>query len=121
MMKTENGKIISTYLGEDHGCLTANLVIEGDCWVCEYGDYVLGYWSNSYKKTAGVEAIVALLTTLDIKQWEDLPGTYVRICVESSEGRILKIGHIFKDRWFSFEDYFELVRDAEKKEHDGNG
>lgn len=42
-MTTEilNAKITNTKLGEDHGCLTANLFLEGDGWGCTFGGLLL--------------------------------------------------------------------------------
>lgn len=112
----ENGKITSTYLGEEHGCLTANLVIEGDGWGCGFGGYVLASWLGNPKANNGAGAIVALLRALDLEQWEQLPNTYVRVQFEGEGGKILSIGHVIKNQWFSFKDYF--VASAKEAAHD---
>ena len=41
-MSTEilNGKITFTRLGEEHGCLSVKLTIEGAGWGCGFGDYL---------------------------------------------------------------------------------
>ena len=46
MNETEilNGKIISTKLGEEHSCLTADLLVEGDGCGCTFGGYCLDHW-----------------------------------------------------------------------------
>lgn len=109
--KIENGKITDTYLGEDHGCLTANLTIEGDGWGCGFGGYALASWVDVQKPGCGAGAIVMLLRTLDLQQWEQLSGTYVRVKTEGWGGKILAIGHVIKDQWFSFKDYFDDAKE----------
>ena len=114
MSKTEimNGRIIGARLGEEHGCLTADLVIEGDGWSCGFGGYKLACWFGTNKPTHGARAIVKLLRTLDIKEWEQLHGTYVRVKYdEICKGEITTIGHIYKERWFSFKEFFEKCKE----------
>lgn len=45
MGKTEilNAKITSTKLGEEHGCLTAMLYLNGEGWGCGFGGYCLDH------------------------------------------------------------------------------
>lgn len=106
----ENGKITETRLGEEHGCLTADIFIEGDGWGCGFGGYCLAHWSDVQKANLGAGAIVALLKTLDLEKWEQLPGTYIRVKSEGWGGNITAIGHIMKDQWFSFKEYFEAAK-----------
>lgn len=112
-VKIENGRITSTYLGEEHGCLTANLTIEGAGWGCGFGGYCLAHWQDCQKPNNGAGAIVALLKALDLDRWEQLSGTYVRVKTEGWGTEILAIGHIMKDQWFSFKDYFEAAKKLE--------
>lgn len=105
--KIENGVITETRLGEDHGCLTFYLVIEGDGWGCGFGGYVLAHWGPSGKPTRGAGAIAETLKTVGVDRWEDLPGTNVRVETEGWGGKITAIGHIYKNQWFSLKDYFE--------------
>lgn len=105
--KIENGRITTTRLGEEHGCLTAMVYIEGNGWGCGYGGYALGHFCGDKKPTYGAGAISALLRTLELDCWEQLVGTYVRVRIdESIGGKIEAIGHIYKDHWFSYEEYF---------------
>lgn len=113
-MNTEilNGKITYTKLGEEHGCLTANLVVEGDGWGCGYGGCCLDHWWASigkYSSKDGYGAIIELMKTFEVESWEDLKGQYVRVEIEGRSGKILRIGHLMKDKWFSFKEYFEAV------------
>ena len=115
MNKTEilNGKITSTKLGEEHGCLTANLIIEGDGWGCGLGGYCLDHWfaeTGEHHSSDGYGAIIELMKTLEVESWEELKNKYVRVEIEGWGGKILRIGHLMKDKWFSFKDYFEQVK-----------
>ena len=104
--KIENAKITNSILGEDHGCLVAYITVEGDGWGCAFGGYVLDHWFGPHGETRGAGAIVELLKALDLISWEQLVGTYVRARTEGPGGRVLAIGHIYKNQWFSFEEYF---------------
>ena len=104
--KIENGRITATRLGEDHGCLTAYITVEGAGWGCSFGGYVLDHWFGQHNPTRGTGAIVELLKALDLESWESLTGTYVRVKTEGFGGSILAIGHIYNDQWFSFAEYF---------------
>lgn len=101
----ENGKIASTFLGvEDHGIFTIMIHIQGDGWGQGFGGYALG---NS-KKYGSLVVIKDILDVFEIDSWEKLEGQFCRIIRdgESLGSKIIKIGNIMKDKWFSFEDYF---------------
>jgi hypothetical protein len=53
-----------------------------------------------------LEIIAAILETLDVDNWEALPGTFIRVKNENF-GPILGIGHLIRDQWFSFERFFK--------------
>lgn len=115
MNKTEilNAKITSTKLGEDHGCLTANLFVEGGGWACTFGGYCLDHWfaeAGGYSSSDGYGAIIELMKVLEVESWEELNGKYVRVEIEGWGGNIIRIGHLMKDKWFSFKDYFDKVK-----------
>ena len=115
MNKTEilNAKITSTKLGEDHGCLTANLFVEGGGWACTFGGYCLDHWfaeAGGYSSSDGYGAIIELMKALEVESWEELNGKYVRVEIEGWGGNIIRIGHLMKDKWFSFKDYFDEVK-----------
>jgi hypothetical protein len=115
MNKTEilNAKITSTKLGEDHGCLTANLFVEGGGWACTFGGYCLDHWfaeAGGYSSSDGYGAIIELMKALEVESWEELNGKYVRVEIEGWGGNIIRIGHLMKDKWFSFKDYFDKVK-----------
>ena len=45
-----------------------------------------------------------LLSTLEVNQWEELEGQYIRVKTEKQ--KIVAVGHLIKDKWFSFEEFF---------------
>ena len=120
-MTTEilNAKITNTKLGEDHGCLTANLFLEGDGWGCTFGGYCLDNWYSDVGKhhsPDGYGAIIELMKTLEVESWEELNGKYVRVEIEGWGGNIIKIGHLLKNKWFSWKDYFEEAKKGNEHE-----
>jgi len=87
-------QITSTTLGrEDHGIFTAFLTLEGDSIGVGFGGYVFTDSSGF-----GIAFIDGVLSALGVSRWEKLPGTYLR--AEFDGGRVVRIGHITKDRWF---------------------
>ncbi len=116
MNKTEilNAKISSTKLGEEHGCLTAMLYLDGEGWGCGFGGYCLDHWCakpGEHSSSDGYGAIIELMKTLEVESWEELNGKYVRVEIEGWGGKILRIGHLMKDKWFSFKEYFDAVKE----------
>lgn len=49
------------------------------------------------------------MKTLEVESWEELKGQYVRVEFEDGGGKILRIGHLMKNKWFSFKEYFKIV------------
>ena len=112
-VKIENAKITDTKLGEDHGCLTTNIFLEGDGWGCFFGGYCLDHWyakAGEHHSSDGYGAIIELMKTLEVESWEELKGQYVRVESEGWDGNITRIGHLMKDQWFSFDEYFKRVK-----------
>lgn len=121
-MQTEilNAKITSTMLGyEDHGILTCYITVEGSSWGCSYGGYVLDEYDKEKRErfgsVEGFNAIIALMKALDVKKWEDLKGQFVRVESEGWGGGIVRIGHIMKDQWFSFKEFFDKEKEKENR------
>lgn len=113
-----NAKIVDTQLGyEDHGIMTCWLILEGDGWGCGFGGYSLDEWEADKKERTGTkigfDAIIQLMKTLDVEKWEDLKGKYIRCETSGWGGSIGKVGHLLKDKWFSFEEFFKEEREAE--------
>lgn len=114
-MKTiENAKITSTALGrEDHGIFTSMIYLEGGGWGVGFGGYSLDEYDKTTKTRVftaeGGEAINQILETLEVSNWEDLPGKYVR-CKFDDLRQCVAIGHLLKDQWFSFKEFFKEYR-----------
>lgn len=122
-MATEirNAIITNTKLGEEHGCLTAQLVLDGGSWGCAFGGYCLDHWFaeiGEYTSTGGYGAIIELMKTIGVDSWEALKGQYVRVEIE--ENRVVKIGNVLSDQWYSFDDYFEKTKAKEQASNDEN-
>lgn len=111
--ETLNAKITGTKLGEDHGCLTAYIYVEGAGWGGGMGGYCLDHWCSEvghYGSSDGYGAIIELMKTIEVDKWEDLKGKYVRVHVDE-HNTIDRIGHLMKDKWFSFKEYIEKVKE----------
>lgn len=114
MNRIENAKITATKLGEEHGCLTADIVVEGAGWGCSFGGYCLDHWFaevGEHSSKDGYGAIIELMKTLEVESWEDLKDQYVRVETEGWGGKILRVGHLMKNKWFSFKEYFDAVKE----------
>ena len=123
--KTEvlNAIIRSTTLGyEDHNIFTFMLHLEGDGWGCGFGGYAMDTWSKEQDKrlpTAfGMACVCAVLQTLELDSWEKLPGTAVRAVTEGLGGRIVRLGHLIKDRWFNVEELAAAYGTGAKKTYE---
>lgn len=122
-MEILNGKITETRLGEEHGCLSAYITIEGDGWGCSSGGYVLDHWCNEpghYYSSDGYGAIIELMKTFEVESWEELVGQYCRVESDGWGGKLIRIGHLMKDKWFSWKDYFEEVKRVNEVSSDEN-
>lgn len=122
MGKTEilNAKITNTRLGKEYEYFTAELTIEGNSWRCVFGGCCLDRWSG-YSFADGYGAIIELMKTLEVEAWEELKGQYIRVEFEGAGcGKIVRIGHLMKDQWFSFKEYFENVNENREDLNDSN-
>ena len=78
-----------------------------------FGGYCLDHWfaeTGEHHSSDGYGVIIELMKTLEVESWEELKNKYVRVEIEGWGGKILRIGHLMKDKWFSFKDYFEQVK-----------
>lgn len=119
----QNARIESTMLGEeDHGIFTCMLSLDFGGSGVGFGGYGLDDWNESLNRRVGtaygLDCLKLILKTLDVSTWEKLPGTYIRVELTGPNlgAKILRIGHVLKDKWFSFEDdniygRKELVKD----------
>lgn len=93
-MEIVNAKIESTNLGfEGHGVFSFMLHLDYGGGGQGFGGYALG---GEYTN----QVIKGILKTLDVENWEDLPGTFVRVKREQ-RGKIHEIGHLLDDKWFN--------------------
>ena len=118
MAEILNAQITGTFLGMEHGCLTADVFVDTGIWQCAYGGYCLEHWEctpGEYKSHHGLGAIIELMKTLEVTKWEDLKGKYIRVETGSGWGSgITRIGHLMKDKWFSFEDYYKICKEEDE-------
>lgn len=120
MSEILNAKVTGTSIeSEDHGILTCWLFLEGGGWGCGFGGYTLDDYDTSLKcrvaTSAGFEAIRKIMDTLEVNRWEDIAGNYIRCEFEKGlSGGITRIGHILKNKWFSFDEHFEAARAKRK-------
>jgi len=110
-IEIRNAQITSTMLGvEDHGILTCYLVCEWQGTGCGFGGYALNQYDASLKKRIAdghaAQAIPEIMSVVGVSKWEDLPGKYIRIAETGLGGKIVKIGNLIEDKWFSFEEWF---------------
>jgi len=88
-----NAVVESTLLGvEDHGMLVCFVHLDK----ANYGHQGFGGYNLAFKCD---EFIRAVLDTLGVRKWEDLPGTHCRCRWEL--GKVHEIGHFMEDKWFS--------------------
>lgn len=96
----QNATIKSTMLGiENHGCLTFFLHCEGDGWGQGFGGHSCG--NGSFL----AEAVRQILETLEVDNWEDLPGKNVRLKSCKEDGMLHAIGHITKNKWYDIKEH----------------
>lgn len=112
----ENAKITSVSISmADHGCLTFTIYIEGDGWFCSFGNRVAGHGcldSNYWDATgSSLVAIMKILDTVGVETWESLEGSYIRVESNGWGGKVKKIGHIIRDKWFDIDEFFEQIKD----------
>lgn len=104
-----NAQIKSTFLGrEDHGIFTAILRLDYGSSQQVFGGYTLnpssadkdiGNDSNVY--AFGINFLMNILDTLEIEDWEHLPGTLIRVGKRTLDSAFdFGIGHYLKDNWF---------------------
>ena len=102
----KNVVIERTSLGlEDHGIFTAMIYLSGDSWGIGFGGYALDQWEEAEKRRVGVaygaEFIKAVLKTLGVETWEQLPKTPCRVDLTNEHsGPAVRIGHYIQNVWF---------------------
>lgn len=100
----ENAQIKSVRLGfEDHGLLTLDISLRfADGKGCCFGGW------NMTNNPKGMSAVGELLKAMKADSLNELEETYCRTLSigNSCGGRVMAIGHIIEDSWFSFQEFF---------------
>lgn len=110
--ETGNAKIESTFLGrEDHGIMTFVLDLVGEGWGQGFGTYSMDTYNGEKRVPTlfGMAIIMGILDTLEVDSWEKLKGQIVRY--KRKSGRIVAIGHIYKEKWFNINELHEEYKD----------
>lgn len=111
-MEILNAKITSTSITmAEHGCLTFWVTVEGGGWGVSIGGYKIG---SGYLDAdefdgygPGLEAMMRIMDTVGVDQWEDLKGKYIRVEDNGLGKPIKKIGHITNNKWFDIDEFFK--------------
>jgi hypothetical protein len=109
MSEIVNVKATSTFIGkEDHGVFTIGVELSGSGIGIMYGGY--GYTNMPEYH---VLAMIELIRVFDVAQWEKIPGKFCRAKLEGS--RVVAVGHLIEDIWFSFDNYREDAKAGVRK------
>lgn len=119
MKSIQNAVIESTMLGrEDHGIMTAYVFLKCEIGSAGFGGYALDGYDEASKERIGVAFGIAfimnVLDIVEVDKWEKLPGKPCRVDTEGWGGRILRIGHFMKDKWFDPAQLGETMRKKEE-------
>ena len=102
-----NGEIISVSTKlVDSSRLVFSLIIRGDGWGCNYGEYDL--FDPDFN---GKSSIVDLMETIDVETISDLVNKNIRIAIKDTHSPVRYIGNIIYDKWFSYDDYREPLEE----------
>ena len=112
-MKEKNAVIESTMLGiEDHGIMTCFLYLDYGGTCQGFGGYSLDVFDKNKDKRIGTawgtEFVRRVLETIEVDSWEKLKGKHCRVV--SDYGKVYRVGHIIKDKWFDPEKDLEHLK-----------
>lgn len=124
MENIQNAKITQARMGfNEKGEFVLTLLLEGNGWGGVYGEWPLDAYDEELQRRAGTEkgltAVMELLKTLGAYELIGLSGIFVRCRGDFQPGgRITGVGHILRDQWFDFEEYFGEEKDGEERERE---
>ena len=97
-----NGEIVNFALRiKDETEFVYNVIIQGDGWGCNYGDYDLKHY--------GAESLMRLMGVLGVNSTSELVGKAVRIAVQDPDQPVKYIGNIIYDKWFNYDETGEVA------------
>ena len=110
--RIENAKITEVDLSmADHGCLCAEIALEGDGWGCVYGGFKIGSGYLGAKEfkghKLGTEYIMRIMDTVGVSKYNHMVGKYIRVATLGWGDTIKIIGNIVEDKWFDTGSFFE--------------
>ena len=114
--ETKNAIITSTMLGiEDHGVMSFYLYLDYGGTHQGAGGYVLdtplkqgSTFIRRIGTAEGMALIMEILEVVGVGKWEDLKGKHIR--VKANSNGVKAIGHIIKDKWLDFEQFFVEIK-----------
>ena len=113
---TKNAKITGVCIEyEAHGILTAWINLDyGGSGAQGFGGYSFGSKSQVPEKHGPWLGafVAAMLQTIEVDKWEDLRGETVRVVADN--GKVHRIGHALKDKWFDPGEMFLAMKGAWK-------
>ena len=115
----KNAKITSASIFvEDHGILTSYLQLDyAEGSTQGFGGYALDSYNKATDKREphiGLSIWVkGIMDTLDVDYWDKLPGTPVRVALDSNgwNATIIGIGHFLNNKWFEPKVAFKEFRE----------
>jgi hypothetical protein len=99
-----NAIIESTFLGIEHGTLTATVHVAYDGHAQGFGGYNLQGWTGPESQLSAASVFIrGVVRAVGASSWEALKGKYVRVKhgEHGEAGPIIAVGHITEDLWFN--------------------
>lgn len=120
----KNAQIKGAELTMEHcGCISLDVVVEGEGWGCVFGGYSLGHGYLGAEEFSGygpgMESIARIMDTVGVTKLSDLKGRYIRAAA-TRDKRLKIIGNIINDKWFDIESFFEDAQENDNKVSEGS-
>jgi hypothetical protein len=111
--ETKNALITGTSLGfEDHGIFTFSIHLDYGGSGQTAGGYCLDSYDKQLEKRVGsplgIDLISEILKVVEVSTWEQLKGKHIRVV--ASDSNVISIGNLLKDKWITFEEFFNKNR-----------